>query len=176
MRGVRTIVRSERGQSIIEAMVGLSILVTGLLGIFVLLSRSFYLSRFTGDQITGTYLAEEGVELTKNLIDHDVYAGIAASSSQWENCCAPGTYRIDYTGTQLTPYLSPQGSPQYLKFDSVSHRYGYAGSVTTPYNRWVIIATPSANEIAVNVIVQWNIGSFAPQSVNLEDHFYNWHP
>ena len=28
----------------------------------------------------------------------------------------------------------------------------------------------------VNVIVQWSTGSFTSQNINLEDHFYDWHP
>ena len=68
---------SRRGQSIIEAMVAISILTTGFLGIFALLSKSFFLSRVVADETTATYLASEGMEITKNIIDHDVYTGLA---------------------------------------------------------------------------------------------------
>lgn len=167
---------SRRGQSIVEAMVAISILTTGFLGIFTLLSKSFFLSRVVANETTATYLASEGIEITKNLIDYDVYKGLADGTSLWGNCCAPGTYRVDYTGTSLTFYPSPLSNPTYLQFDPANFRYGYAGSVTTPFNRWVIITTPGPNEIKVNVVVQWSTGTFTSQNINLEDHFYNWHP
>lgn len=167
---------SRRGQSIVEAMVAISILTTGFLGIFTLLSRSFFLSRVIANETMATYLASEGMEITKNLIDHDVYIGLANGTSQWGNCCAPGTYRVDYASMSLAPYLSPVGSPEYLQFDPTNFRYGYAGSAATPFNRWVVIAAPGPDEIQVNVIVQWSTGSFTSQNINLEDRFYNWHP
>ncbi len=162
---------NRKGQSLLEAMIATSILTVGFLGIIGLLSRSFFLGRVTSDQTTATYLAAEGVEIAKNIIDHDILVGNA-----WGACCTAGIYRVDYTSATLTPYLLPQANPQYIHFDPGTHRYSYSGSNTTNFNRWVVVTTPNANEIVVNGIVEWSTGSITSQNINLEDHFYNWHP
>lgn len=159
-------------------MIAISLLTVGFLGIFSLLSRSLFLNRVIANETTATYLAAEGVELAKNLIDHDVYSGLAATGQPiWgaAGCFGGnGTYQLDYTATVCPPPLFNAGVP--LKFDPATHLYGYAGSVTSPFTRRIRITTPNPNEIVVGVTVMWSTGPIVTQSINVEDHFYNWHP
>ncbi|MGC9599321.1 MAG: hypothetical protein ABSE18_02965 [Minisyncoccia bacterium] len=171
-----------KGQSLLEAMIALGVLMTGFLGIMTLLSQSFFLSRTTSDRLTATYLASEGIELAKNLIDHDVYAG-----NGWGACFAipvggSGDYEVDYatlTQGQSCPPAAYGG--RHLIFDQTAHLYGYNFSnaaddlVVTGFTRDVRVAVPAAsqgNEIVVTSIVGWPNG----QTIMLEDHFYNWRP
>ena len=78
---------SRRGQTLVEALVALSILTVGFVGIIVLLTRSFQLNRTTANDTQATYLAAEGIEVAKNLIDHDVYEQLSGNSSySWGSC------------------------------------------------------------------------------------------
>ncbi len=175
--------RNRNGQSLVEAMIALSVLVTGFLGIMTLLSQSFFLSRTTSDRLIATYLASEGIELAKNLIDHDVYAG-----NGWGVCFAvpvggSGDYEVDYaTLTQGQNCPPAVYSGRYLIFDQTAHLYGYNFASTstddlavTDFTRDIRVAVPAAsqgNEIVVTSIVGWSNG----QNIILEDHFYNWRP
>ena len=67
--------RKSGGYLLVESMIGISIAVVGLLGILTLLSRSVGLSRVVGNQLTANYLAVEGVEISKNIIDTNVIQG-----------------------------------------------------------------------------------------------------
>src|SRR3989338_4130432 len=58
-----------RGQLLIESMIAITIVVVGILAVFTLLSESQSLNRVVADRYIGTYLASEGLELIKNLID-----------------------------------------------------------------------------------------------------------
>ncbi len=172
---------NSKGQTVIEAIVAIMLLTTGFLGADAPLSRSFFLNRVITDDTKATYLASEGIEIVKNLIDHDIYQGIAGDGPGWVNpgplpCCAAGTYRLDYSSTQLTPYPFPQSSPTLLKFDPATDAYDYTGSVNTGFNRWITITYPNVGEVAVIAHVEWSTGSFTSRNVTLEDHFYNWHP
>lgn len=168
------------GQSIIEAVVAISILTTGFLGIMALLSRSFFLNRITADELTATYLASEGIEIIKNILDHDIYT----PGNTWGTCggaCADGTYIADYTtgsSEEEQPLALIAVCPgPYLHVDPVTHLYSYTGGVTTNFQRCLRITHGSlGNEVTVNAIVTWSTGSLTSQSLNLEDHFYNWHP
>jgi hypothetical protein len=181
----RTSITSRRGQSLVEAIVALSILTVGFLGITTLLTKSFQINRINGDETTATYLASEGIEVTKNLIDHDVYEGIAAGPASgiggWGKCFpSPFTiyYKIDYQTTDcsslvytLIPHLFP------IYYDSLTGLYGDDSALgpQTIYSR-AIAVTNNGNMIDVQSTVTWSPTPVSTQSVKVEDQFYNWHP
>jgi type II secretory pathway pseudopilin PulG len=178
------------GQSLVEVMIALAVLTSGFLGILTLLSQSIAISKTVGQQTTATYLAEEGIEIAKNLVDHDMYAHIANPAViGWGNCfsvqapfSAGGKYELDYTTTDCTA-IRPYSASDLLEFNPTTNMYLYAyndplpGGVPTIFSRDIqVIPDPSIPEITVNSIVSWPGLGGVVQSVNLEDHFYNWHP
>ena len=151
------------GQSVAEAIVALGVLVVGLLGILALLSRSLGLSRFISNNYVATYLAGEGVEIVKNLIDANVM-----NLRLWNQNLSAGNYEATHNSQVLE---SSRGRT--LFYDDASKLYKYSGSSQTGFKREIRLTTPSPDEIQVNVIVRWTTKG-AQSSVNLEDHFYNW--
>ncbi len=192
---------SERrqGQSLIEAIAALGILTIGMLGVLALLSRSFSLERETADESKATYLASEGIEVAKNLIDHGVYSGVAQGqeTNGWSggitgSCFSflPGGSNYYYLDFATYQCPSPQGSsapdPLYFKpngtapgagmyYDSVDAAK-IQGATPTNFSRVVEVSRPDASTIDVISTVTWSGGTLASQSVTLEDVFYNWHP
>ncbi len=185
-----TPIHSRRGQTLVEALVALSILTVGFLGIITLLTKSFQLNRITSDDTQATYLASEGIELAKNIIDYDVYCGFAQSTStvDWGVSFGlgpgqNGDYALEYN-TVPPPCTSPGSLPQLISnklyFNPDTYLYTYSNSppaVATDFTRDVKISVPvgSPYELDVQSIVTWNTGSQS-NSITLEDHFYNWHP
>jgi hypothetical protein len=184
-----------RGQTLVEVMLALSLLM-GLLGLLDLLSKSFYIDRVVSDQTKATYLAEEGVELAKNLIDHDAYLGLAASGTQggWGDCIgningAALTYQLDFASMPTSPSSTAldgcpptlQGQPVPLYFNSSTELYSQnpADGVVTNFTRVIKVTPVSVNdeyqEFDVQSIVTWNTGAIATQKIDLEDTFYNWY-
>lgn len=152
------------GQIIIESVVATSVLVVGFLGLFALLARSFYLSRIVQDNYAATYLAAEGIEVVKNIVDHNVVSGLP-----WNSGFANGDYEVEYGSASLAASAN-----RTLSFDSSANVYRYAGNVRTSFRRLMRINLASQNELRVNSIVSWNTGLFQ-SSVNLEDRFFNWY-
>jgi hypothetical protein len=135
-----------------------------------LLSKSFFYNRVTSDDLTATYLASEGVELAKNLIDHDVYAG-----NPWGTCLPLGDFMLDYT--KDCGNLQGYNGNVTLRFDSTTERYSYQmtpSSAPTIFARRIRVTTSQADEITVQSVVTWSTGPVTSQSVDLEDHFYDW--
>jgi type II secretory pathway pseudopilin PulG len=173
----KTRISGQRGQTLIEALMALSVITMGFLGIFALLSKSFFFNRVISDQLTATYLASEGVEVAKNLIDHDVYSGAA-----WGSCFAGsrnlngngvGEFALDSASVDCAARWDPT---MRLQFDPATNAYSYrttAGSVATGFSRDVRVAL-SGNEITVAGIVTWDTGPLTARSIMLEDHFYKW--
>src|SRR3989338_8190490 len=103
------------GQSLIEAMVAIGIIVFGILSTLGLLSRALSLNRVVSDQFTATYLAAEGIEVVKNLIDANIIQG-----RPWNNGFTTGGFEIDYNGVSLEPNQGRR-----LLLDLTSGHYSY---------------------------------------------------
>jgi hypothetical protein len=176
-----------RGQSLIEAIVAITILTLGFVGMFSLLAQSLHLGSDVVDQTKATYLAAEGIEITKNFIDHSVYLGIASPGyayGGWNGGTAcfsfvSGSqhYEMDYSSVNcnaLVPSANPLNTP--LMYNASSGLYGYnVGGVATPFMRDIMI-TRKPYEIDVKSTVSWSSGGTAGESISLEDHFYDWNP
>lgn len=158
------LLKAQSGQLMVEAMIAISILVVGLLGIFSLLSRSLSLNRVVGDQIIATNLAAEGIELVKNLIDANVLRG-----GPWNLGLNPGDYEIDFDDSVLAANQNRK-----IGFNSGSGLYGYGAGVPTNFQRLISISQPSPDEIKINSLVNWVTRGGGQFEVNLEDHFFNW--
>ena len=170
------------GQMLIEAMIALSVTMIGLLGIFNLLSQSLGLNKTLIDQYAATYLAAEGIETVKNIIDTGVL-----QKKPWGSSAPTGIYQILYKDQDLigkglaganpetncnADYLDTNATQ--ISFDPPSGTYGYNFSQPTPYKRAICIrALENGNKLKVNSVVIWHSQN-QPQSINLEDHFYNW--
>lgn len=151
---------------LVEAIIALSALTIGLLGILSLLFNSLGLNRVISDNYIATYLAAEGVEVVKNIIDGNVIQG-----RPWNDGFSDGTYEVEYSSVSLQPNQSRQ-----LRFNSVTDRYDYSGPQETTFRRRIAIQLVGSEEIKVNSIVDWTTRGGGTFSVNLENHFFNWWP
>jgi len=166
---------SESGQLLIEAMIAVGVVTIGLLGVFSLLSQSMGLNKVASDEYVGAYLASEGIEVTKNIIDTNSYGGGAA----WNSGVGDGTYALQYDSMVLSS--SDINAP--LKFDKVTGTYNYTTGVNTNFKRTIKITSlrinpadplKMPNELQVESIVDWNDRGGVAHEVHLEDHFMNW--
>jgi len=153
-----------RGQLLIEAMIGISMVVVGLLGIFGLVSRSISLNRVVSDQFIANYLAAEGIEIVKNLIDANII-----QNKPWNEGFFNGSFEADYTSLSLT-----QNQDRFLSFDAANNLYSYQSGSPTPFKRVISIQLIGSEEIKVNSIITWKTRGAGEFTINLEDHFFNW--
>ncbi|HEY5221336.1 MAG TPA: prepilin-type N-terminal cleavage/methylation domain-containing protein [Candidatus Paceibacterota bacterium] len=179
------LIHSRRGQTLVEALVALSILTMGLAGIVVLLNQSLQLNRTTTNDTQATYLASEGIEIVKNMIDHDVYKGLPVNDDWDASFSQSGYYwNIDYETTSTTglPVRANQMQATPLYYNSTTNMFGYSavGAAPTNFVRNIKITNiDNSNlvpvEIDVQSIVTWTNGGNS-NAITLEDHFYDWHP
>lgn len=155
------------GQALIEVLVAISVLTVGFLGIVTLLSRALSLNRVVSDSYTATYLAAEGIEVTKNIVD----AQFMGSKRGWNSAVSPGNFEAEYDSLTLSTYAGRR-----LLLDPQTKVYSYKNGVLTPFTRKITVAFVGSGqqEIIVNSEVDWPTRGGGESSVNLEDHFYNW--
>lgn len=159
-------VKQRSGYLLVEAIVAAGVLVVGFLGFFALLSRSFAISKIVSNNHIATYLAAEGIEIAKNMLDRNIVLG----NARWNQGFEAGDFEADYASAELEPY-----SGRTLSFNPGLDLYGYTGTASTPFVRRIRITPVSQDEIRVNSIVAWHTGT-ARSSINLEAGFFNWRP
>lgn len=137
------------------------------MGVITLLSRAISLNRVVADNYTATYLAAEGIEVAKNIIDGNVL-----QQQPWNNGVQQGEYELDYRSTAISSAFAGRK----LRFDTETRIYSYDGEVETPFIRKITV-TPvgdGSTEVRVNSEVAWTGRGGAESIINLEDHFFNW--
>ncbi|OGZ00806.1 MAG: hypothetical protein A3B13_00495 [Candidatus Liptonbacteria bacterium RIFCSPLOWO2_01_FULL_45_15] len=154
----------KKGQVLIEALIALSFLTVGFLAAFSLLGRSLSTNRASAQSYAATYLAAEGIEVARNIVDGNGIQGVA-----WNNGFANGDYEIEYNSLSMT-----QNQERFLTYDPSTNIYGYGGSVQTPFKRAIRITLVGSDEIKVNSIISWIGLGGGDSRVDLEDHFMNW--
>ena len=163
--GTKEKIFSRRGQTLIESLVALSLLTVGFLSIFALLGRSLSSSRASTESYTATYLAAEGIEVVRNLIDANGIQQRAWNSG----FTTTGDYEVEYNSNSLMSNLD-----RFLSYSPTTNIYNYSGTNPTPFKRILRVTPVGSDEIIINSIVSWigqGGGSF---TVNLEDHFLKW--
>lgn len=157
--------RKNKGYILIEAIIAITIAVVGLLGIFSLLSRSLSLNRVVADRFVAAYLAAEGIEIAKNLIDNNILAG-----KPWNAGLADGTYEADYADTGLIP-----ATGRFINMSADTGAYGYAELVPTLMKRAIRIKNSADGEqITVGSRVNWTTRGGGKFDINLESHVFHW--
>ncbi len=168
--------KSNSGQVLVEATVALSILIIGYISILALLNRSLGQSSLIADQTIATYLASEGLEVVRNLIDAQPLKG-----EGFGNGISDGSYEVD-SNTQLETDVPEDGfnpgsgiagslSATPLRFDPIEG-YNYIVGEPTRFFRTIQIKNPNPNQIQAISIIQWKTKGGGSNEVRLEDFFF----
>ena len=164
-----------RGQTMIEAMIAMSLLVIGFLGVIALLNRSVGVNRVVADNISATYLAAEGVEVVKNMLDGNYIQGRPFFTHFAS--CAPCVWEVQHDTDWDNP---PRAyAARRLWYNGATGFYSQqAFGEETPFTRRVEVRLggPNNNELVVRSVVDWRGRGGGQSSVDIEDRFYNWFP
>jgi prepilin-type N-terminal cleavage/methylation domain-containing protein len=156
------------GFTIIEIIVVLAIVSIGLIGVISLMGRNIQVERNNKNFLVASMLAQEGLELARNIRDTNWYSGTA-----WDNnLVLDNTYTIDYnSGPDATVNsINDPGARLYLNGGFYDHNS--AGGILTPYAR-LITSTAGANYVTVVVSVQW-MDAGRTQKYEATTLLYNW--
>lgn len=199
-----TIRRAPRGQSFIEAMVAITVIVTSISSSLALVQSSITATTNGGVQVTAANLAREGMEVVRAMRDTNwlksqsfqvglVDAGGSKTARPILDT-ADGTWSLSFAATSLTAqnaavYLTADGL--YLQADAQP-----SGSVVSPYTRVVTLqhlcrdnttgseravggnATCLGSETLVGLLVdstvRWRGVSGIYQTLTVEERLYDW--
>jgi len=160
--------------TIIETLVAISILLIALAGPLTISANGLESSLYGRDQITASYLAQEGIEYVRNVRDTDTLTGASSWVSNLAPCissngsmqyCNINTYIGD--PTSAIRLCSGQVCPPLL-LDSNTDLYQYTAGVP-------VMKDSSGNWIEYDVISKVVWTSPLPNNVvTLSEDIYNW--
>ena len=163
----------KNGFTIIELVISILVLSLGIIGIFTAFSMMTILASESSDRLTATYLAQEGIEVVRNIRDTnwlnmdscvadptDPNCPAAPAQITWIdsnlNSCSTGC-EADYTSTSMSGVTT-----DYLREDANGF-YNYTDGTDTKYKRKIMITQlPDVNNqvddhiIKVVVQVSWD--------------------
>lgn len=173
--------KSRDGNILIESIVSVSLILIGLLGVFSLVVNSVRLNKDAGLRTTASYLAAEGIEVMKNIVDADV----VSIEAPWNGTIGGSsfeTYEVEYDSDNSLEFLpialggASSTTPLVFDNDTGTYRYPAGGDeVTTPFTRTIYITVPDTNpdEMQVASEVSWQERG-GMRTVRLETIFANW--
>ncbi len=171
--------KKEKGITLIEVIVATFILLVAIVGSFLAFTQIIVATSSVSDRFVAAYLAQEGVEVIRNIRDTNWIGGAG-----WDDIlttCPGGGCQVDYkTGTPdnvVTSLDTYSGNPLNINDDGF---YTYGAGTPTRFKRKITITPGSAdqadgdnNKLDVLVEIMWtNRGS--SYSFTTEEALYNW--
>jgi hypothetical protein len=181
-----------KGFTIIEIIITVFLLAIAVVGIFSAFSLMVILTSNTADQLTSAYLAQEGMEIIRNIRDNN-WLGMEVDPTvvSWDegltDCEHPAGCEVDYRTITSGQYPVYPASDRFFKIDPNVGFYNYETGTDTKFKRKITIeCLPNNNcttEHIMKVIVEvsWtqkpNIlnPSGASGIIQVEDILYNWY-
>lgn len=168
--------RYNDGFTLVESIVAIFILLIAIVMPMAVVARALFTANYAQDQITAVYLAQEGVELIRNVRDNNVLSGGAL----WDQGSLSGCY------TESGCYVDSvhnvnivnvcAGVCPYVQEDNSGGTSWYGNDTNwsnTKYIRTVRLSKMSDYEIKVNSTVVWATRG-GDRTVLVEDVLTNW--
>jgi len=152
----------KKGFTLLETVIAIGILIIGTLIIYGATARILSQAQEEKTEFVASYLAQEGIEVVRNLRDINWVSGAA----DWQEGLGAGAYRVQYNSSSL---LAFQDVP--LKID-VNHLYGYDSGTDTQFRREITLSVPATDILKVTAEVSWP-GQNSP--LKAEEFLYNWY-
>jgi len=153
--------RYRRGFSLIEVLVAMFVLLVGILGTMVLFTGSIKNSIDSRDHIIAAALAQEGIELVRNMRYNDAFNGLDFANGtrlpaiSYDNCVA------DYTFSSIPSSDCVSSSSKTLNLNS-SGFYIMGAGTPTKFQRKIKLAYNAAgDQLTVTSTVLWGSYDFS---------------
>jgi len=168
------------GFTMIELMVTIFVVMVGLIGVFIIAQHPFSYIQPIFSQLTAAYLAQEGVEIVRNLRDEN-WLDLSEPSPNWYEGLgseAGISYEVSYDGDLIDCGNCEFDDLQPFRVDEF---YSYSSGVETKFKRKVTITQiddPSGGDIdylEVEVLIEWEEKG-KRDSFLAQENLYPWWP
>lgn len=149
-----------------DVMIAVFITATALVALLAAMTPLFASEFFKRDEIIATGLAQEGIEMTRNLRDRNWKASQPGFGGSFP---ADGTYCKD---SAATSFAACSASNQHLTPDNNTGLYKTDGSGAGKFQRTITIATSGSDRVVTSVVSFVSGGS--THQVTLKSTLTDW--
>ncbi|MDD4661833.1 MAG: prepilin-type N-terminal cleavage/methylation domain-containing protein [Candidatus Pacebacteria bacterium] len=159
---------NNKGFTLIEVLLAVFIITVAVLGLYNGINYSYRSVESAKEIFVASYLAEEGVELVKNIRDSNFVTEGATWTNGLLSCSSSYGCRMDYNDSALTVNNSDADSKIALWTDANGF-YNYVASGTKTIFARKIVITNEVTRLKVVVTVYYGDEEFI-----LQQYLYDW--
>ncbi len=170
------IVNHYRGFTLLEVLIALFVFTIGILGAFLWISRTTSLAATPGRQLVATYLAQEALEIVRNIRDTnflEIQAIQAGFPIDWREgllgCETETGCEADYDDSILTAATGPL---RLLLLDSNGY-YNYDSGNETLFTRKITVTPQEDDKVEIVAEVSWQEKGINHKRTAATE-LYNW--
>lgn len=160
----------EKAFTLLEVIVAITVLTIAVGGSFALIQQTMVAASLTQSKLVAYYLAQEGIELVRNIRDSNWLEQRANPTVLWDEGLEPGDWEGDLNDTGL---VQPFAEGRFLNIDSEGF-YSYAAGTPTPFKRKISITELGSDTLEVGVQVFWSERG-RDHNIEVTEHLYNWY-
>lgn len=165
---------AQRGFTLIETFVAITVLITAIAGPLTLASKGLQSAILGRDQLIASFLAQEGLEFVRERRDNNALA--SPRPADWleglSACISPSTCTVNASTDAIA---ACSGGCSALNYSASTGFYNYdISNPTSPFTRTVtIVVNANGREAKVRSTVNWRTSIFLRQ-LTLEQNLTNW--
>ncbi len=177
---------SAKGFSLMEVIFAIFIVVVAVSATFTVVRGILAYNSTNADRLIAAYLAQEGIEIIRNVRDGNWLEQRANPSNLWDEGIGAGSqcitangcaadYRHSYpVGTDEDPSLPAYNDNEFLKIDSNGfYSYDNPGTPSRFKRKINVTVAGPPDELQVSVIVSW-LERGRPYNVSVQERLFNW--
>jgi len=162
--------------TLIEAIVAIFLITVGIVGTYSLITQTISSATFSSNKLIASYLAQEGIEIVRNIRDTNWLKQITDPAILWDDGIPLGSWEADYTTQNFINFYNGE----FLKINGGF--YNYTSGTDTKFKRNITIfdktdLSSPPDEIfdmfKVSVLVEWQEKGKTYQ-VATQENLYNW--
>jgi len=158
--------------TLIEVITAIFLITVGIAGVSGLISQLITSSTVSSQKLIAAYLAQEGIEIVRNIRDTNLLEGDTwdegLNTAECQNGC-----EADYTfANQTDPFLPAFGAGRFLNIAG-NRFYSYSAGIQTIFKRKITITKPQDNILETRVQISWQEKGRSHQ-LTAQENLYNW--
>lgn len=180
--------KNKKGFSMVETLIAIFILALGLSAFMSVASSGLQSSIYAKDRVTAFYLAQEAIEVIKNIRDENAIENFSSPPVRWLDgiadwdgyggpCGSTSDCGVDSRNESITQIDSCNDMNDCVLRRDLNGIFNHAAGEDTKFIRVVNMEPVSGlpNEAKVIATVSWNSVTGSGNLV-VEENILNWHP
>lgn len=157
------------GFTLLEVIGAIFVISVGIIGIFSLTIQTMSLLDISSDRLIAVYLAQEGIEVVRNIRDANLLKG-----EDWDkDIDEESSYKLDFESLRFPDNRCNLAIGNYLKYASAKRAYNCWRGTITKFKRQITVTKPNDYTLNVVVKVEW-FSKNRNHQITAQENLYDW--